>query len=38
MLPNNKLIEAYVYVTKDGYSNKDENASDDIVKSIRFNF
>lgn len=38
MLPNNKLIEAYVYVTKDGYSDKDENASDDIVKSIRFNF
>ena len=38
LLPNNKLIEAYVYVTKDGYSDEDENASDDIIKSIRFNF
>ena len=38
MLPNNKLIEAYVYVTKDGYSDEDENISDDIIKSIKFNF
>lgn len=38
MLPDNKLIEVYVYVTKDSYSSLDEDASDDIVKSIKFNF
>lgn len=38
MLPDNKLIEVYVYVTKDSYSSLDEGASDDIVKSIKFNF
>ena len=38
MLPDNKLIEVYVYVTKDSYSSLVEDASDDIVKSIKFNF
>ncbi len=38
MLPDNKLIEVYVYVTKDSYSSLDEGSSDDIVKSIKFNF
>ena len=35
-LQNNRLLEIYIYVKRDGYSSSDEEKTDKIIESINF--